>query len=327
MRLQLAGLRTTIEHMPLGALSLLDRLVRELDSRPLSSVPQAVLQEEDAEAGPDGAGAALDDAREGLAELQSETLKAQRELDSLVEQLADADKQLALSRTALQAAQEGLAAAQRETQELAEEKESLSGAIAEARALVDGAGSLRAQTETVKARMAELKTLERDLATAKQEGENARNLLEKLWPAWLQAGALADWKGAIEASAFDPQSPPSAGLLFAALHGYNASLRDSDVKSLHDNLRDVGRRLYPWLKDLGHSESEAATVAEAWADAINQECEGRASIQVAVPGNPASNKWMFFTPTGGSSPDVASVRSWCVSDPQKRPIHRAEISV
>jgi hypothetical protein len=48
---------------------------------------------------------------------------------------------------------------------------------------------------------------------------------------------------------------------------------------------------------------------------------------VANPGTQANNKSMIFTPKGGSSPDVVSVRSWCVIDQQGRPIHRAEVVV
>lgn len=152
-------------------------------------------------------------------------------------------------------------------------------------------------------------------------------LLDRLWPLWIKAGDMTEWKTAIESGISDNNSSPEAGLLFAALHAFSAALHDEDPKTLHDSLRDVGRRLYAWLRDGGKTDEEAASIAEKWAQSINRDCQGRGEIEVPVPGHAANNQWMIFQPRGGSSPDVMSVRSWCVRDSLKRPVHRAEVTV
>ena len=125
----------------------------------------------------------------------------------------------------------------------------------------------------------------------------------------------------------DDARSPSACLLFAALHACSASEQDPDIRSLYDSLREVGKRLYAWLRDCGHDESDCASIATLWASAINSAFVGRVEIAVPVPGHAANSLWMLFKPRGGSSPDVVSVRSWCVNDGQRRPVHRAEVTV
>jgi len=156
---------------------------------------------------------------------------------------------------------------------------------------------------------------------------NDKFILNRCWPEWIKSDSLAEWNETLYYAAADPSSPPSVGLLFAALHTSNAALCDTDPKTLHDSLRDVGRRLYAWLRDLEKSDIDAANIAEKWALVINAHCTGRAEVEVAVPGHEANNQWMIFQPRGGSSPDVVSVRTWCVRDAQKRPVHRAEVTV
>lgn len=152
-------------------------------------------------------------------------------------------------------------------------------------------------------------------------------ILNRCWPEWIKSNSLAEWYEILYHEVADPSSPPSVGLLFAALHTSNAALCDNDPKTLHDSLRDVGRRLFAWLRELDKSEIDAANIAEKWAQVINAHCTGRGEVEVPVPGCEANNQWMIFQPRGGSSPDVVSVRTWCVRDAQKRPVHRAEITV
>lgn len=152
-------------------------------------------------------------------------------------------------------------------------------------------------------------------------------ILNRCWPEWIKSNSLAEWYEILYHALADSSSPPSVGLLFAALHTSNAALCDNDPKTLHDSLRDIGRRLYAWLRDLEKSEIDAANIAERWARVINAHCAGRGEVDVPVPGCEANNQWMIFQPRGGSSPDVLSVRTWCVRDAQKRPVHRAEVTV
>ena len=219
------------------------------------------------------------------------------------------------------------ASAQNELKQLSSRRAELEAELTEAGALISEAEQIRKSKQAAEKSLAELEGHRAEFEGYRRAGESARLFLERLWPEWLLTGALAEWKSRIEAAVADAASPPSFGLLFASVHSYNAALRDSDPKTLLDGLRDVGRRLYAWLRDLRQSDADAAHVAEQWAQAINIDCAGRGEIEVPIPGNAANNQWMIFQPRGGSSPDVASVRSWCVRDAQKRPVHRAEVTV
>ncbi len=221
----------------------------------------------------------------------------------------------------------GIASARKEIELLRERKTQLESETANAEALAARVQTLLAKRQEADGKLEELRAMEQKVAHMAKLGEQANALLSMLWPSWLLKGELARWKEAIERQVFDASAPPSFGLLFAAIHGYNAALRDPDTKSLLDNVRDVGRRLYQWLEDTNNDQAAAASTVEAWAAAINSEATTRCTVQVAVPGNPASNQWMIFTPRGGSSPDVSTAKSWCVLDAQRRPIHRAEVTV
>lgn len=214
-----------------------------------------------------------------------------------------------------------------ELKQLSERRAEFEAELAEARALLSEAEPVRQSRESAEKALAALEERRAEFEGYRAVGENAHLLLERFWPGWLRVGALTEWKSRIEAGVFDAASPPSFGLLFAAVHTFNAALRDSEPKTLHDSLRDLGRRLYAWLRDLDQSDVDSANIAEQWAQAINGDCAGRGEIEVPIPGNAANNQWMIFQPRGGSSPDVASVRSWCVRDAQKRPVHRAEVTV
>ena len=167
-----------------------------------------------------------------------------------------------------------------------------------------------------------------DVARWSAASHEANHLKEKLWPDWLRAGSLAVWKEKLEAAISSGNATPGAALLFAALHGYTAATKDSDLKLLHDSLREVSRRLFSWLKENALDDHDAVETAEQWAAEINRECQSRAEVEIPVLGAPATNQWMIFRPRPGvNSPDVASVQTWCVRNAQKQPVHRAEVTV
>jgi hypothetical protein len=266
--------------------------------------------------------------------LNEDVEKAQQELDQLVLALGEKDAKLEVARNAIIATQKSLEELEERKAQLTIRVEEFEQKKKQLEILQDERASLEEHLRVVKAETSDIDLKSKMIAAREEElrlgieqVKHSSELLSKLWPKWLCGEDLRNWKELIERDAFAENSPPSFCLLFAAIHNYTASLRDTDHRILLDALRDLGRRLYQWLKDLGKSEESNAEVVEVWAMAINNECEGRCSIQVAIPGNPANNKWMNFIPRGGSSPDVASVRSWCVSDNQGRPIHRAEITV
>jgi hypothetical protein len=269
-----------------------------------------------------------------LAELNEEAGKAQQELDQIILALDTKETELATARNSL-------ITYQQEVKELGERKSQLAKSIEEMERtneqlqlakeecakLEARLKVLQSEESVIEAKSRQIASREDALRTGFEEVKQTEELMRKLWPFWLCAEDLKQWKEQIERDVFLDNALPSFCLLFAAIHNYNASLRDPDNRIFLDALRDLGRRLYQWLKDLGKSEESTAEIVEAWAVAINTECGDRCSIQVAVPGNPANNKWMSFTPRGGSAPDVTIVRSWCVSDNQGRPIHRAEVAV
>jgi hypothetical protein len=183
---------------------------------------------------------------------------------------------------------------------------------------------LKLELEDAKVKLEEKQT---ELESYRKTAETDKCILSRCWPEWLKSNNLSEWRTGIETALTDASSPTSVGLLFAALHTSNAAFRDDDPKTLHDSLREVGRRLYGWLRDLGKSDEDAAIVAEKWGQAINSNCSGRGEVEIPIPGHAANNQWMIFQPRGGSSPDVVSVRTWCVRDAQKRPVHRAEVTV
>lgn len=267
-------------------------------------------------------GAVPEDEKEGV---------ALQELSESLQLKKDEFQRLDLQKAALVEEVSALERAQKDTHD------QLADLEAKRRGLLDKVGEWRSMSEQADA--IRLLETERDAALAKatealvrcEELRSrymvAQALLERLWPAWLETENMVEWKAEIERGVADRASSPAVGLLFAALHTCSAARHDGDPKTLHDSLRDVGRRLYAWLRDTERTDDEAASIAEKWAHAINSECEGRGEVEVPIPGHAANNQWMIFQPRGGSSPDVLSVRSWCVRDAQKRPIHRAEVTV
>ena len=268
------------------------------------------------------------------AELIKDPESVQKELDRLFLVLGEKNKELQATRHALTATEQAVGDLEEQKAQLTTEVEAFERTMEqfqilqqERSAVEEHLRAMKSEEVNLEAKSRLLASREDELGIGLEQVKDAGELLRKLWPEWLCGEDLRHWKELIEKDVFSANSPPSFSLLFAAIHNYNASLRDPDNRILLDALRDLGRRLYQWLKDLGKSEESTAEVAEAWAASINAECEERCAIQVAVPGNPANNKWMSFTPRSGSAPDVASVRSWCVSDNQGRPIHRAEVAV
>lgn len=269
-----------------------------------------------------------------VADLNEQVEKAQQELDLLVVALGEKDAKLDAARNALSDTERSLDELEKQKARLTAEIEAFERKSEQFQFLQHERSAVEEHLRAMKSEKVDFEEKSRLLASREEElriglekVEHAGEFMQKLWPEWLCGGNLKYWKELIERDVFAASSPPSFSLLFAAIHTYNASIRDPDSRILLDSLRDLGRRLYQWLKDLGKTEESIAEIAEGWASAINTECVGRSGIQVAVPGNPANNKWMSFTPRSGSAPDVAIVRSWCVSDSQGRTIHRAEVTV
>ena len=156
--------------------------------------------------------------------------------------------------------------------------------------------------------------------------DRTRRVVTRIWPRFLLAPAFAEWKTGLETTILGDTPSSAVALLFANLHGYTACLLENDLKYLRDGLRDISRFLYAWLKETGHNERESFEVALAWAAAFNEECAGRCEIEIPEPGTPANALSMTFPPRG-SSPEVVSVRTWCVRDAQRRVIHRAEVFI
>lgn len=269
-----------------------------------------------------------------LANLQEDPAKNQEELRKSLEALAAANQQLSDANEKLDAINCSIGLLEEQRSELAtavgslnrikDEYVSLNNDILASETRLQ---AMLAQEKSCRERELRIEQREAEVTVAWERTQHAAELLAKLWPDWLSSDSMKGWKAAIEEGVYSSSAAPSFQLLFAAVHNYRAAQRDPDGRILLDAIRDLGRRLYQWLRDLDKSEEAMAEIAETWASAINSECGERGAVQVAIPGNPANNKWMNFTPKAGSSPDVATVRSWCVSDNQGRPIHRAEIAV
>lgn len=269
-----------------------------------------------------------------LAELRLNVAKSQEELDQNVRELARSDDEKCAMEKSLGLLQAQVQDLETRRSNLERELATLDASRSEWEALQQEASNLnrhlaqmQSEADSLENRRRDLDLREGEAQRGMEEGRHANQLLGRIWPDWLMSPGLKQWKERLEHDVFNPEVPPSFGLLFAAIHTYKAALRDPDARFLLDALRELGRRLYQWLKDLNFDEMAAAEQVEVWAAAINTECEGRSSLQVANPGTQANNKSMVFAPKGGSSPDVVSVRSWCVVDQQGRPIHRAEVVV
>jgi hypothetical protein len=179
------------------------------------------------------------------------------------------------------------------------------------------------------AREADITQRELRVASLSERFEGTRHWLENLMPGWLCEESISPWRDALMHDAQHANtSSNAAGLLFATLSLYSYAQRDTDARTVADALREVGRRLYAWIKECGHDDQLASQVAQSWADAINRECAGRCEVEVPVPGAPASNQTMNFRPRPGvSAQTVINVQFWCVRGAKREVIHRAEVTV
>lgn len=189
----------------------------------------------------------------------------------------------------------------------------------------------------LEARALELNELEMNLAERERLAVETLELVAKskdwvksLLPRWSEENdfssacraMIEDAKGGIE-----PNSA-CAGLFATSLAGYSFALRDPDDRNLADAVRDVGRRLFTWLRVRGTDVSQAAEIARAIAAHINDECSGRCDVEVPTPGGPAQNQTMLFQPRPGTSDQtVVTVQSWCVRGAKREVIHRASINL
>jgi DNA repair exonuclease SbcCD ATPase subunit len=268
------------------------------------------------------------DARKRSYEAESRAATTEQSAADAKFRLAEADRslgELEESRHAL------LKVSVKEKFDFSRLKEALNKAektIADSKLHARRADELKAEAARLDALKLELKAKENDVAKWSAAAAAASHLKEKLWPGWLRAGSLATWEEKLEAAISSGAATPTAALLFAAIHGYTAAIKDADLKLLHDSLREVSRRLLAWLKENGLDESAVVETAGQWAAEINRECQPRAEVEIPVLGAPATNQWMIFRPRPGvNSPDVLTVQTWCVRNAQKQPIHRAEITV
>lgn len=247
------------------------------------------------------------------------------ELADLEKKVVSVKEDLNRSKTALATQKQALqAAAEESTRKRAEQASLLQQANRDLEQARKALQSAQKEYEVLRAKMDQE---QRRLESFQLQIKESTAIRERIWPPWMLSPEFARWKSDLEKAVLSPDSPPSTGLLFAAIHSFNAAIRDTDAKTLIDSLRDIGRRLYAWLRDLGLSEEQCADASEEWGKAINQHCAGAAKVDIPRPGNAAEVSWMSFQPRGGSSPDVVSVRNWCVRDSQSRPAHRAEVIV
>ena len=318
------GMKLVDDQMPLSDLTM---PVDPLPSEDGESVGEAPMEAEQPVRGMDTANDELDSISvqmkkqsDRLADLSQSEELAQKSVNDLQMRKAALDVEI-------RELESSAGSARKELEAMASEKETLSITLEESKSLIEQAELIRRQKQEVESERAKLEDQRAEFEHCRVSAETARLAYDRLWPEWLKTTSLADSRATIEAAVADTSSPPSARLLFAALHTFSAAIHDDDPKTLHDSLRDVGRRLYGWRRDLGESDEESAVLAEKWGKAINGDLAGRGEVEIPIPGHAANNQWMIFQPRGGSSPDVISVRSWCVRDAQKRPVHRAEVTV
>ena len=251
--------------------------------------------------------AALDDAFRSQDALEEDQKETRRQMEQETAKLSMLRAELAKAEELIKAASQH----ERMAAELERRERELAGEVAQ-----------------LDARRRDVETKAADIARWSAASDEANYLKEKLWPGWLRAGSLAVWKEKLETAISSGSATPAAALLFAALHGYTAATKDSDLKLLHDSLREVSRRLFVWLRENGLDDHNAVETAGQWAAEINHECQSRAEVEIPAIGAPATNQWMIFRPRPGvNSPDVASVQTWCVRNAQKQPVHRAEVTV
>ncbi len=269
----------------------------------------------------------VDETRSASAVLESEREKMQSELDEKRAELNAVKSEAEDARALLTELETETTAAQKSFVEIARQQREAEQVIAQSAQARDQLAAVEEGRAEAGRKLEELRAKEAEYAGYRDGHAAAQQLLARIWPAWLVTPEFSRWRVQIEDAIHAVNAPPAATLLFSALHGYNAALREAgDSRVLLDSLRELSRRLFAWLKELGQSEEEAAAVAQAWAAQINRECAGKAEVEVPLPGNPAEAGWMLFAPRTGSA-DIVSVQTWCVRDAQKRPINKAQVTL
>ena len=226
-----------------------------------------------------------------------------------------------------------VSAAQAQLQRINEEQRDLSLRRSDCEQIIAQAGQahfqLQQREQSVTEREQSLAAREQSITQLGERLEGTRFWLEHLLPSWLTEDGIVGWRDALMDDAQHPRAASNtAGLLFATLSLFTYAQRDTDTRAIADALRDVGRRLFSWLKERELGDYEASGVAQAWAERINRECDGRCEIEVPVPGTPAQNQTMLYQPRPGvSAQSVASVQSWCVRGAKREVIHRAAVTV
>jgi DNA repair exonuclease SbcCD ATPase subunit len=326
---------------------LLNRLLEKLglDAPPAATSSEPSLVEDASASAPPPQETALEKAKAdlemALADIRLEHEKARRELETTLEQSKHAEAELLQRQQAVEAAKSARTEAESELaavraeivklketlQQIEARRQELETAAAEAEGVIEQAEAISRDKADLETKLAALAAQETEYRGYREDYEATQRVLTRIWPEWLRDGALASWREQIEIAQFQAEAPASATLLFAALHGYRAALRETtDSRVLLDAIREVARRLYQWLKDQGKTENEAAEIAQSWAAGINRECDGKAEVEVPIPGDPADSTWMSFRPGASAMPVVVSVQTWCVRDSLKRPLNKAQIT-
>ena len=255
-----------------------------------------------------------------LDQIVEEIGKRKEELDALSDMIELANKELLDAKEALLETQARASAAQIDLDEcVRSENQAL-----EERKLLEG------RTLELDERESNLIEREQCADDAFELIANSKNWVKSLLPKWSEEDdfspmckeMIADVKGSVE-----PQSA-CAGLLATTLAGYSFALREPDDRNLADAVRDVGRRLFTWMRIRGADVSQSTELARTVAAHINMECSGRCDVEVPTPGGPAQNQTMLFQPRPGTSDQtVVTVQSWCVRGPKREVIHRASINL
>ncbi|MBK8093572.1 MAG: hypothetical protein IPK32_16740 [Verrucomicrobiaceae bacterium] len=279
-------------------------------------------------------------AEEDLTQLWQQIEQAKAELERLTaandEQAADLEK---WSNDIAKASEQHYrltaeaTAAELQIHRLKEEQSQILAYRAQYEAVIEKAGivqrELDAREQNVSANEAALTQREQIVNERAARLDGTRYWLESLLPTWLREDSIAPWRDAMMEDAQHPSaSSTAAGLLFATLSLYTYAQRDTDARAVADALRDVGRRLFAWLKERNLGDYDASVVAQAMAEQINRECSGRCELEVPVPGSAAQNQTMLYQPRPGvSAQSVLTVQSWCVRGAKREVIHRATITV
>jgi acetolactate synthase small subunit len=236
-----------------------------------------------------------------------------RALELKTKELFDAEQLLREIQTRADAAQATIADIERHTNQVRETSERLDERIRE----MD-----ERESNLIEREKCAIDTLE---VLAKRS-----DWVKSLLPRWSEDDDFSPARRAIIEDCKGSAEPESAcaGLLAASLAGYSFALRDPDDRNLADTVRDVGRRLFAWLRVRGTDVSQAAELARTVAAHINKECTGRCDVEVPTPGGPAQNQTMLFQPRPGTSDQtVVTVQSWCVRGSKREVIHRASINL